>query len=44
MDEIRAADFVAQLLKLHPLEIWVALGTLQTMKQIAAGTHPVCKN
>lgn len=37
-----AAQFVAQLMKSHPMSIMEAVGGLDNLKSIAAGTHPVC--
>ena len=39
---VAAAHFVAQLMKSHPLSVMKAVGGLDNLKSIAAGTHPVC--
>lgn len=42
MDYVQAAHLSAQMLRSHPLLIWVALG-LSNMERIANGTHPCLK-
>jgi hypothetical protein len=41
LEPSRAAQFAAQLIGIHPFEILNAIGCLNTMNQIADGTHPV---
>ena len=43
MDYIRVAHFVADMLKISAIEVWMAFSNMSTMERIAAGTHPVCK-
>jgi hypothetical protein len=40
LDTMRAATLAARVLGISPLEIWIALPSLNVMDQIAAGTHP----
>lgn len=40
MEYIEAAKFTAKLLGLHPIEIWIAMGYMDTMEEIAKGIHP----
>lgn len=39
----RAAKITATLLGIHPLQVWVAFGRLETMEEVAAGTHPAVR-
>lgn len=39
----RAAALAAGTLGISPLEVWVACGSMEDMRQIAAGTHPYLK-
>jgi hypothetical protein len=39
-DPLVAAHVVATMFRTSPLEIWIAVGTLETMDQIASGKHP----
>ena len=39
-----AAAFSAQMLGIHPIEVWTAFGSIDTMKAIATGKHPVVQN
>lgn len=41
LEYIEAAKFVASLLKIHPIEVWVAMGYMDRMEEIATGRHPV---
>ena len=43
-DHFRAAQFTAQLISIHPIEILTAVGNLSTMEEIAKGIHPVVNN
>lgn len=43
LGHLQAAQIAAGALRISALEVWIAVGTLDTMKQIAAGQHPVCK-
>jgi hypothetical protein len=43
MDYIKAAIFTASVLKISPLQIWMAFPCLDVMDQVAKGTHPYCK-
>lgn len=36
----RAAALLAGVLDIHPLEVWIACGTMDSMMRIADGTHP----
>lgn len=40
LEATRAAHLAARILKCSPLDIWIAMGTLETMDRIANGTHP----
>lgn len=42
MDYVDAAQLTARVIGIHPMEIWTAMGTLQTMHDVAKGKHPVC--
>jgi len=39
----QAAALTAGVLKISPMEVWVACGTLDTMQRIATGEHPACQ-
>ena len=41
---IRSAIFAAAILKCDPLEIWLAMPSLDVMDLIAAGAHPALKD
>jgi hypothetical protein len=43
LDAIAAAQIAAGAAKLSPLEIWVAVGSLDAMDRIARGEHPAAK-
>ena len=43
LDIYRAAALTGRILKIHPLEVWMVVGTIDVMEEIATGTHPVCK-
>lgn len=43
MDWLDAAGFTARLLGMSPVQIWTTFGSLDIMKQIARGEHPVCQ-
>ena len=40
MDAIKAAQFTARVLGIHPLEFWLAMPSWEVMEEIAAGRHP----
>jgi hypothetical protein len=40
----RAAALLAGVLGIHPLEVWIACGTMDSMLRIANGTHPCLGN
>jgi hypothetical protein len=40
LDAINAAGIAAQAIGCSPLQIWVAVGSLDTMDAIASGNHP----
>ena len=43
MDYIDLIQFAAETLDTHPFTVYHAIGSLDTAKQIAAGTHPATK-
>ena len=43
LDAAHAARLVAKTLVCHPLEVWLAMPSLDVMNEIAAGTHPVLR-
>ncbi len=43
MDTFKLIHFVANLLKIHPIEVWAAFPYLDTMHEIASGKHPILK-
>lgn len=40
LDSIRAATLTAQAFRCSPLEVWLAMPSLDVMDEIAAGKHP----
>lgn len=44
LEATRAAVLAARAAGRHPLEIWMALPSLDVMAQIAAGTHPAARS
>jgi hypothetical protein len=44
LDHIFLCQFVANLLRIHPFEVLIAVGSLDTLKDIASGSHPACKS
>ena len=40
---IDAAIILAKVIKVSPLEIWMAFSSMSVMAEIAAGEHPACK-
>jgi hypothetical protein len=42
-DYIELIQFTAGLLDIHPFTVYSAIGSLNTVKQIANGTHPATK-
>jgi len=44
MSAIDAAYLAAKVLDCHPLEIWLAMPSFDTMEEIANGSHLICKN
>lgn len=40
LDYARAAQLAAKVLGAHPMDIWIALPSLDVMQQIAEGSHP----
>jgi hypothetical protein len=43
LDSIRAATLTANMVGCSPLEVWLAMPSLDVMDEIAAGQHPVAK-
>ena len=43
LDAIRAAQLTASVLKLHPLEVWLAMPSMSVTELVASGNHPACK-
>ncbi len=43
LDTHRAANLVAQIAKAHPLDIWMAMPSLEVMDEVARGTHPAVR-
>lgn len=43
MEASAAAIFAAQLIQISPLEVWTAIGSMDTMRKIAQGTHSSTK-
>ena len=43
-DAIKMAIFTANILKIDPLEVWLAMPSLSVMEDIANHNHPVCDN
>lgn len=39
----RAAALVGKMLNITPLEVWLAVGTIETMKRVASGEHPATR-
>lgn len=44
MDSIKAATLTGVVVGCHPLEVWLAMPSLDVMDQIAAGNHPAAKS
>jgi hypothetical protein len=44
MDWVRAAQFTADVLKINPLQVWLAMPSADVLEEIAAGTHPAVTN
>jgi hypothetical protein len=42
VDWLTAACLTASAFKIHPIQVWIAVGTVDTMEEIALGKHPVC--
>lgn len=42
IDAVRAAILVGMMLHCHPLQVWLAMPSLDVMNAIAAGEHPAC--
>ena len=42
MDPYEVAKFTGKLLSIHPLQVWTALGYMDTMISVAKGEHPIC--
>lgn len=40
LDTVRAMQFTALVANIHPLEVWMALPSLDVAEAIAAGKHP----
>jgi hypothetical protein len=40
LDPVNAAQFVALLANIHPLQVWLAMPSWDVMGEIAAGRHP----
>jgi hypothetical protein len=38
-----AAKLAAKVGGFHPMDVWTALPSLDTMRKIAAGEHPACR-
>lgn len=43
LDWVRAAQISAGALNIHPITIWAQFASMETMRQIAEGTHPSVK-
>jgi hypothetical protein len=41
---VNAACLVGMILNIHPLQVWLAMPSLDDMYRIAANAHPACKN
>tara|TARA_R110000772_G_scaffold99174_2_gene198828 strand:- start:667 stop:873 length:207 start_codon:yes stop_codon:yes gene_type:complete len=39
----RASSLTAAILKIHPLQIWLAMPDIDTLIAIATGDHPITK-
>jgi hypothetical protein len=44
MSAVDAAIFTANVLNIAPLEVWIAIGSMDTMMQIANGSHASVEN
>jgi hypothetical protein len=44
LESVRAAHFVADLLKMSALEVWIAMGSLDVTQRVADGTHRACQS
>ena len=43
MDYIEAAKLAARVGGFHPMDVWIAMPSLSTMREIAHGDHPACQ-
>lgn len=43
LDCYRAAAFVGNILHISAFEVYLAIGSLDAMQKVAAGTHPACR-
>lgn len=44
LDFAEAAKITAKVIGINPLEIWIAVGDMKTMQEIADGSHPTCNS
>jgi hypothetical protein len=44
LDAVNAAIFTAGALRVHPLEVWLAMPCFDDMERIASGNHPALTN
>lgn len=42
-DYLDAAKFAAKVGGFHPMDVWLAMPDLSTMRKIAQGNHPACQ-
>ena len=42
LDAVDAAVVAGRAVGIHPLEIWIAFSSLDVMRDVACGEHPVC--
>lgn len=40
---VSAATLTAKILRIHPLEVWLAMPSMSVMEDVASGTHPACQ-
>lgn len=40
---VRSAQVVGSILGLHPLQVWMAVGSLDAMERVANGSHPAAR-
>lgn len=40
LDWIRATNLTASIVGKHPMDVWIAIGTIDVMEAIAQGEHP----